>query len=153
MKHRPGGTIRRLKQPWSLLAYQLGGNNALMALHADGKAEELAAPPATADMAKVLTKVPAKDKLATLVLIDEVLLYAKMRCHTEPGFLDVLVGFFQYLTQAAAKVDGCCVVASLLSSEPEKQEPTHWAERSSPMCTTSSSGSGRRLLFRSKRTT
>ena len=80
----------------------------------------MAAPPATADMAKVLA-MPAKDNLATLVLIDEVLLYAKMRCHTEPGFLDVLVGFFQYLTQAAAKVDRCCVVASLLSSEPKDQ--------------------------------
>ena len=65
--------------------------------------------------------MPLKDGLGTLILLDEVLLYAKMRCHNEPGFLDVLVGFFQYLTQAAAKSDRCCVVASLLSSEPKDQ--------------------------------
>ncbi len=59
--------------------------------------------------------------MGTLVLLDEVLLYAKMKCHMEPGFLDVLIGFFQYLTQAAAKVDRCCIVASLLSSEPKDQ--------------------------------
>ena len=54
-------------------------------------------------------------------MLDEVLLYSKVRCHSEPGFLDVIIGFFQYLTQAAAKVEKCCVVASLLSSEPKDQ--------------------------------
>ena len=62
-----------------------------------------------------------KEGLGTLVLIDEVLLYAKVKCRTEPGWLDILTSFFQYLTQAAAKVDRCCVVASLLSSEPKDQ--------------------------------
>jgi len=32
-----------------------------------------------------------------------------------------LIGFFQYLSQAAAKVEKCCIVASLLSSEPKDQ--------------------------------
>ena len=59
--------------------------------------------------------------MGTLILLDEVLLYAKVRCHAEPGFLDILIGFFQYLTQAAAKVEKCCTVASLLSSEPKDQ--------------------------------
>ena len=32
-----------------------------------------------------------------------------------------MIGFFQYLSQAAAKVEKCCIVASLLSSEPKDQ--------------------------------
>ena len=44
-----------------------------------------------------------------------------MKIRSDPGWLDILTSFFQYLTQAAAKVDRCCVVASLLSSEPKDQ--------------------------------
>jgi len=116
----PDGKVRRLRNPWSLLAYQIAGDEGLKLLHADGKAEELKAPPATADMAKLLS-IPLQSGMGTLILLDEVLLYAKMKCHMEPGWLDVLIGFFQYLTQAAAKVPRCCIVASLLSSEPKDQ--------------------------------
>lgn len=116
----PDGAVRRLKQPWSLLAYQIAGDEGLKLLHADGKAEERATPPAENTLTELLS-MPLKEGMGTLVLLDEVLLYAKVRCHTEPGFLDVLIGFFQYLSQAAAKVEKCCIVASLLSSEPKDQ--------------------------------
>ena len=116
----PDGVVRRLKQPWSLMAYQIAGDAGLAMLHADGKAEERATPPAENTLTELLS-LPLKDGMGTLILLDEVLLYAKMRCHVEPGFLDVLIGFFQYLTQAAAKVEKCCIVASLLSSEPKDQ--------------------------------
>ena len=119
-KRGPDGSIRRLKQPWSVLAYQIAGDDGLKLMHAEGKAEERTSPPAENTLTELLS-MPLKDGLGTLILLDEVLLYAKMRCHTEPGFLDVLVGFFQYLTQAAAKSERCCVVASLLSSEPKDQ--------------------------------
>ena len=65
--------------------------------------------------------MPLKDGIGTLILIDEVLLYSKVKVRPDPGFLDILISFFQYLTQAAAKVDRCCIVASLLSSEPKDQ--------------------------------
>ncbi|HPU31093.1 MAG TPA: DUF499 domain-containing protein [Phycisphaerae bacterium] len=116
----PDGQVRRLKQPWSLLAYQVAGDDGLKLLHADGKAEERSTPPAENTLTQLLS-MPLKQGMGTLILLDEVLLYAKVRCHTEPGFLDVLIGFFQYLTQAAAKVEKCCIVASLLSSEPKDQ--------------------------------
>lgn len=119
----PEGKVRRLKQPWSVLAYQIAGDAGLKALHAKGEAEERQTPPAENTLADLLS-MPAKEGIGTLVLLDEVLLYAKVRCHTEPGFLDMIVGFFQYLTQAAAKVDRCCIVASLLSSEPKDQADT-----------------------------
>jgi len=116
----PDGSVRRLKQPWSVLAYQIAGDDGLKLMHAEGKAEERKTPPAENTLTDLLS-IPLKEGLGTLILLDEVLLYAKMRCHAEPGFLDVLVGFFQYLTQAAAKAERCCVVASLLSSEPKDQ--------------------------------
>lgn len=116
----PSGAVRRLKQPWSLLAYQIADDDGLKLLHAEGKAEERSSPPAENTLTQLLS-MPLKGGMGTLVLLDEALLYAKVRCHTEPGFLDVLIGFFQYLTQAAAKVEKCCVVASLLSSEPKDQ--------------------------------
>lgn len=116
----PDGAVRRLKQPWSLLAYQVAGDEGLKLLHAEGKAEERNTPPAENTLTQLLS-LPLGQGMGTLILLDEVLLYAKVRCHTEPGFLDILIGFFQYLTQAAAKVEKCCIVASLLSSEPKDQ--------------------------------
>jgi len=114
------GAVRRLKQPWSVLAYQIAGDAGLKLMNAEGKAEERNTPPAENTLTDLLS-LPLKEGLGTLILIDEVLLYAKLKCHVEPGFLDVLVGFFQYLTQAVAKVEKCCLVASLLSSEPKDQ--------------------------------
>ena len=116
----PDGSKRWLKQPWSVLAYQVAGDEGLKFLHADNKAEERTAPPAE-NLLTTLLSMPLKEGMGTLILLDEVLLYAKLKCHVEPGFLDVLVGFFQYLTQAVAKVEKCCLVASLLSSEPKDQ--------------------------------
>jgi hypothetical protein len=116
----PDGTIRRLKHPWSVLAYQIAGDEALKLLHAEGKPEERNTPPAENTMTDLLS-MPLKEGMGTLILIDEVLLYAKLKVRSDPGYLDVLTAFFQYLTQAATKVDRCCVVASLLSSEPKDQ--------------------------------
>ena len=116
----PDGSLRRLRHPWSCLAYQIAGDDGLKSLHAEGQAEELQSPPATADMAKLLA-MPSEQGLGTLILLDEVLLYAKLKVQLDPGYMDILIAFFQYLTQAASKVDRCCVVASLLSSEPEDQ--------------------------------
>ncbi len=119
----PDGTTRTLREPWSLLAYQLAGDEGLKLLHGEGKAEERSTPPAENVLADLLS-VPLKDGEGTLLLLDEVLLYAKVRVKAEPGWLETLNAFFQYLTQAASKVERCCVVASLLSSEPKDQADT-----------------------------
>lgn len=116
----PNGKVRRLKQPWSVIAYQLAGDEGLKLMHAEGKAEERDTPPAEGTLTELFA-LPEKEGMGTLILLDEVLLYAKVKCHADPGWIDVLTVFFQYLTQAAAKTDRCCVVASLLSSEPEDQ--------------------------------
>jgi hypothetical protein len=116
----PDGAVRRLKQPWSILAYQIAGDDGLKLLHSKDEAEERESPPAENTLNDLLS-MPGKQGMGTLILLDEVLLYAKVKIRSEPGWLDILTSFFQYLTQAAAKVDQCCIVVSLLSSEPKDQ--------------------------------
>ena len=74
----PDGSVRRLKQPWSVLAYQIAGDDGLKLLHAEGKAEERNTPPAENTLTDLLS-LPLKEGLGTLILIDEVLLYAKVQ--------------------------------------------------------------------------
>ena len=50
----PNGETRTLRHPWSVLAYQLAGDDGLSAIHAHGKAEERETPPAEPLLAKLL---------------------------------------------------------------------------------------------------
>ncbi|HOV72728.1 MAG TPA: DUF499 domain-containing protein [Candidatus Hydrogenedentes bacterium] len=115
------GEIRRLHKPWSVLAYQIAGDDGLKLMHADGKAEERKSPPAENVLIDLL-EIPVKQGLGVLVLIDEVLMYVRSMVDLDRGWKDRMVNFFQYLTQAATKVDRCCVVASLLASDPTKSD-------------------------------
>lgn len=117
----PNGKTRWLKQPWSVLAYQLAGDEGLKTLHAEGKLEERETPPAQPLLESVL-RVPTKDGDAVLILIDEVLMYAREKGGTDLTARSRLVDFFQYLTQAVHKVDRCALVASLLASDPRKHD-------------------------------
>lgn len=117
----PAGKKRRLRQPWSVLAWQIAGNAGIKLLHPDDKDEERDSAPAEPLLVELLT-VPEKEKLGTLVLIDEVLMYAREKVGMDAVWRDRLVNFFQYLTQAATKVDRCCVVASLLATDPRKSD-------------------------------
>lgn len=117
----PDGTLRWLKQPWSVLAFQLAGNAGLSLIHADNLPEERATPPAENLMTGLLS-LPEKDGLGTLVLIDEVLMYARQKITQDKAWRGILQDFFQCLTQAAAKTTRCCIVASLLASDPAKND-------------------------------
>jgi hypothetical protein len=117
----PEGKSRLLKQPWSVLAYQLAGDDGLKVLHAAGKAEERDSAPAENVLTELL-ELPGKDGLGTLVLIDEVLMYAREKVAQDKESRGRLANFFQYLTQACAKVDRCCLVASLLATDPRKSD-------------------------------
>ncbi len=118
----PAGKVRTLKQPWSVLAYQLAGDEGLKLLHADNKTEERESAPAE-NLLTTLLELPAKDGMGVLILIDEVLMYVREKVAADPRWKDRIVNFFQYLTQAATKVDRCCIVASLLASDPVKSDP------------------------------
>lgn len=117
----PGGETRWLKNPWSVLAYQIAGARGLKLLHAEGQEKERESAPAENLLVELLS-LPAKEGLATLVLIDEVLMFARQKVGLDPIWRSRLVDFFQYLTQAATKVDRCAIVASLLATDPKKSD-------------------------------
>lgn len=80
----PDGTIRMLKHPWSILAFQLAGAAGLRLIHAEGKDAERDTPPAEPLMVELLSK-PQQDDLSTLVLLDEVLMYVRAQVETYLG--------------------------------------------------------------------
>ncbi|GHT10305.1 hypothetical protein FACS1894170_02190 [Planctomycetales bacterium] len=117
----PNGKTRMLKEPWSILAYQLAGDTGLKLLNADDKAEERDSAPAE-NLLTELLELPLKENLGTLILIDEVLMYAREKVAQDKEYRNKIINFFQYLTQAAAKVNRCCLVASLLATDPRKSD-------------------------------
>ncbi|NLF19752.1 MAG: ATP-binding protein, partial [Lentisphaerae bacterium] len=117
----PKGETRRLVQPWSILAWQLAGEAGLLVLNAGKSADERESAPAENTLTELL-ELPVKEGLGVLILIDEVLMYVREKVSADRTWRDRMVNFFQYLTQAATKVDRCCVVASLLASDPAKSD-------------------------------
>ncbi len=117
----PDGKVRTLKQPWSALAYQIAGDEGLKLLHATGEAEERDSAPAENLLVELL-EMPVREGMGTLVLVDEVLMYAREKIAQDKEWRGRLENFFQYLTQAAVKVDRCCMVASLLATDPRKSD-------------------------------
>lgn len=117
----PTGECRWLRTPWGVLAYQLAGDEGLRMLHAEDQAEERESAPAE-PLLEALLRVPQAEDLATLVLLDEVLMYARGKVGIDPAWRGRLQDFFQCLTQAATKVDRCAIVASLLATDPGKSD-------------------------------
>ena len=119
----PNGEERWLKHPWSVLAFQIAGDKGLRALHAEDRNQERETPPAEPLLVELLSR-PQAEGLSTLVLVDEVLMYAREKVGMDEVWRGRLIDFFQYLCQAVAKVDRCALVASLLASDPEKSDTT-----------------------------
>jgi hypothetical protein len=117
----PLGDCRWLKHPWSVIAYQIAGNIGLRLLNANDQPEERETPPAENLLVDLLS-IPRAENLSVLILIDEVLMYAREKVGLDPVWRDRLVDFFQYLTQAVTKVDHCAMVASLLATDPKKSD-------------------------------
>jgi len=117
----PNGERRWLRHPWSVLAFQLAGSDGLRLLHAEGQDAERESAPAENLLVELLS-FPARQGLSTLILIDEVLMYVREKVGLDPVWHDRLIDFFQYLTQAATKVNTCAIVASLLATDPLKSD-------------------------------
>jgi hypothetical protein len=117
----PDNELRWLKNPWSVLAFQLAGTEGLRLLHAEERGEERESAPAENLLIELLS-LPAKENFSTLILIDEVLMYAREKVGFDPVWRSRIINFFQYLTQAATKVDRCAIVASLLATDPSKSD-------------------------------
>src|SRR5439155_24349522 len=65
---------------------------------------------------------PQQEGRSTLLLLDEVLMFAHGAVDADPGWRERLKNFFQGLTQAATKVDRCAIVASLLATDVAKND-------------------------------
>ena len=117
----PDGKTRSLKHPWSVLAFQLAGSEGLRTIHGDGKDEERETPPADPLLARLLA-LPQEQGLGTLILVDEVLMYARGKAGMDQVWRERIVDFFQHLVQAVTKVDRAALVASLLASDQNKHD-------------------------------
>lgn len=115
----PDGSERALKMPWSVIAWQLAGAAGLKVLKEDGT--ERTSPPATGVMENLL-KLARKDVPGVLILFDEVLWFARVMGGIDPAWIGRMREFMHSLTQAVAKVPQCCLVASLLASDPSKMD-------------------------------
>lgn len=116
----PDGATAQYKYPWTSLAWQLGGKDGLQILGTvDG--EEREEPPFTNVLMELLS-LPAKEDRATLILLDEVLMWARTKVGADGVWRHRIQDFFQCLTQAAVKVDRCAIVASLLATDPAKSD-------------------------------
>lgn len=113
----PDGSLARLKMPWSILAWQLAGEGGLKRLKDDGT--ERSSPPAT-NVVEDLLKQSRQDLPAVLILFDEVLWFVRVMADIDPAWIGRMREFMHSLTQAVAKVPQCCLVASLLASDPNK---------------------------------
>jgi hypothetical protein len=113
-----------LKYPWSVIAFQLAGADGLRALRGDGKDEERDTPPRDLPLEKLLS-MPSRTGFATLILFDEVLMYAGEKAKdpvTGAQFREQFLNFLQSLTQAVAKVDTASLIVSLLASDPKRDD-------------------------------
>lgn len=117
----PSGKTRWLKQPWSVLAWQIAGVEGLKLLHGEARDDERESPPAENLMVDLFS-LPSKQGLSTLILLDEVLMYAREKIGLDEAWRSRIQYFFQCLTQAATKVPRCAVVASLLATDPRKSD-------------------------------
>ncbi|MDQ2843407.1 MAG: DUF499 domain-containing protein [Acidobacteriota bacterium] len=115
----PDGSRRWLKHPWNVLAFQIAGPRGLETIGSDDNERDT--PPAE-NLLTALLSIPAEDDLATLVLIDEFLMYAREKVYHDATWRAKLVDFSQYLTQASTKVGRSAIVASLLATDPTKSD-------------------------------
>jgi hypothetical protein len=115
----PDGSVATVKMPWSAIAWQLAGTAGMKLLKDDGT--ERATPPATGVMEDLL-KLARKDGAGVLILFDEVLWFVRVMADTDPAWIGRMREFMHSLTQAVAKVPQCCLVASLLASDPGKMD-------------------------------
>jgi len=116
----PNGQIHSFRYPWSVMAYQLAGEEGLQIMGSSLESER-EEPPYTNVLIDLLG-VPLRHGESTLILLDEVLMWARTKAETEPVWRNRLVTFFQHLTQAANQAPRCAVVASLLASDPRKSD-------------------------------
>lgn len=118
----PAGNTRRLRYPWSVLAYQIAGDAGLAAIGSGGDLASERDTPPFANVMTDLLRIPEEQGLGLLILLDEVLMWARTMSDQGPAWAETTKNFFQFLSQAATQVRRCAVVVSLLASDPKKYD-------------------------------
>lgn len=116
----PTGQTRRVRTLWGALAYQLAGDVGYARLKSHDEAFTVPAEPLLVD----LLRTPQAEGLGTLVLVDEAVLYYRSLVNSNPRMLGTIKDFYQLLTQATAKAERAVLVASLMASQIEANDPT-----------------------------
>lgn len=116
----PDGQTRTCRTPWGALAYQLGGAEGFDYVR---EHETHYTPPAQNVIEKVL-KLCERDGCATLILLDEAVMYCRTAVNQDRSRLGTLKDFFQVLTQAVAANPACAMVSSLIASQVEANDTT-----------------------------
>jgi hypothetical protein len=128
----PDGKERFFRMPWNLIAWQLLGQNGLDMLARDESQPDYDTPPATPLWVELLAEVEKSGKGA-LILVDEFLMWAHTAATPDPDpanrgrgpdWIQRLRNFFQCLAQAVDGSERSCLVASLLATEPAKNDDT-----------------------------
>ena len=128
----PDGGERSFRMPWNLIAWQLLGQKGLDILGRDESQPDYDTPPATPLWVELLGEVEKTGKGA-LILVDEFLMWAHTAATPDadpanqgrgPDWLQRLRNFFQCLAQAVDGSRQSCLVASLLATEPAKNDET-----------------------------
>ena len=118
----PDAAKRNLHYPWSLLAWQIAGQDGLAVIGQEGGTER-DNPPTEQYLAQLLA-IPGQQGLGVLLLMDETLMYVRAMTDgaSEDDWWGRLSHFFQALTEAVQKTDRCAMVASLRSSRQEDND-------------------------------
>lgn len=114
----PSGQSARLRQLWSILAWQIAGEEGLRILRPDTPFDEREEPPAQGVIEDVLKAAG----VPVLILVDELLMYGRGKARQNNDWVSRLQDFFHCLTQAVVTTPKCAMVASLLSTNPEDND-------------------------------
>lgn len=114
----PSGQSAWLRELWSILAWQIAGEDGLRILRPDTPFDEREEPPAEGLIKDVLGAAG----MPVLILVDELLMYGRGKARQDDSWVSRLQDFFQYLTQAVVATPKCAMVASLLSTNPDDND-------------------------------
>jgi hypothetical protein len=115
----PDGSLRTFLFPWSVLAWQLAGEEGLSTISSVD--QERTSPPFT-NVLQDLFAIVRHEGRAILILLDEILMWVVEMVRQDKDWLQSLETFFQSLSQAVVATPGTAMVVSLLASDTRYNE-------------------------------
>lgn len=114
----PDGTKKDFHFPWSHIAWQLAGEEGLKIIQGNHKTERVDSP--SVEIFENLFNHVTEQSTPVLILLDEVLMWARGMVDRDKVWEKRIQHFFQYLSVSAGNVDNCCVVISVLATDMDK---------------------------------